>query len=124
MTFTDHHYDNLVKQTEDFINNVERFIIECREALAGFYNTDFHNNLGISDPTIEEFFQRLRWRIKTGLINIAVTGEFSSGKSFFVSGLINRVNWVPIIDPRLKTIFSDTYTSFLPSSTDQTTSCP
>jgi hypothetical protein len=72
-------------------------------------------------------FERARSKIKSQLITISVCGAFSSGKSFLISGLIDRLDWYTR-DPSTVDIFEDQridgYATFLPTSPEQTNSCP
>ncbi len=71
-------------------------------------------------------FDAARAKLRSQLINIAVCGAFSSGKSFLISALIDRIRWYP--DPRAKDMFQsqevDRYATLLPTSPQQTNSCP
>lgn len=64
-------------------------------------------------------------KMNSRLINIAVCGAFSSGKSFLISGLIGRLDWYQREKAGFfSEHFEDGYSSFLPSSPEQTSSCP
>ena len=61
--------------------------------------------------------KKLKQRAESDLLTIAVFGAFSSGKSFLISGLCGRVQYVVIKG-------SPCYVPLLPSSPKQTSSCP
>ncbi len=71
-------------------------------------------------------FEQARAKLRSQLINIAVCGAFSSGKSFLISALINRIKWHS--EPNTRDMFAgqevDRYTTLLPVSPQQTNSCP
>ena len=68
-------------------------------------------------------FEFARKKLSSEQLNIIVIGAFSSGKSFLISGFMNRLTWFEAhgeyFDDR-----EDDYKSFLPSSPEQTSSCP
>ena len=65
--------------------------------------------------------------MKSQLINVAVCGAFSSGKSFLISALINRLKWYER-KSSAEDIFEDQkvdgFITFLPTAPEQTNSCP
>ncbi|WP_188195189.1 hypothetical protein [Nonomuraea sp. SYSU D8015] len=64
---------------------------------------------------------KLRSRAASSLINIAMLGGFSSGKSFLVSGLQGGLSLVKV---RTKMGYSDQYIGLLPSAPTPTSACP
>ncbi|RME58326.1 hypothetical protein D6779_06645 [Candidatus Parcubacteria bacterium] len=68
-----------------------------------------------------DFLQSLRARAKSELLTIAFFGAFSAGKSFLISGLINRLDWFSH-DYHGRTI--DRYVPLIPGSPRSTSSCP
>lgn len=68
--------------------------------------------------------RRLRTRVSTTLINVALLGYFSSGKSFLLSGLQGGLDLVdvPASDPDGEP--GEKYVGLLPSSPVPTTACP
>ncbi|MDP1615636.1 MAG: dynamin family protein [Methylococcales bacterium] len=65
----------------------------------------------------QKIFQVLRERANSELLSIAFFGAFSSGKSFLISGLSNRIDFY-------KKDGREQFTSMLPASPRHTSSCP
>ncbi|MFD6298765.1 dynamin family protein [Streptomyces sp. NPDC060235] len=66
--------------------------------------------------------QRLRTRAASTLINVALLGAFSSGKSFLLSGLQDGLELVEVPGPDGE--LRDKFVGLLPSSPVPTTACP
>ncbi|MEO7841378.1 MAG: hypothetical protein ABIU06_18705 [Anaerolineales bacterium] len=114
------------------------FIVQsCTEIVSGVEQiTSSYERLLLEDginlvDTIKELepspFERSRSKIKSQLINVAVCGAFSSGKSFLISALIDRLQWYER-QSSAEDIFEDQktdgYITFLPTAPEQTNSCP
>lgn len=114
-------YEQVLEQCEQIIDGIEQVFISYKKVLF-----DAEDNLFDSLKDLEEQpFTRMRSKIKAGLINIAVCGAFSSGKSFLISSLINRLGWIRKSQEEAGDFENlDEYISFLPSSPEQTSSCP
>src|SRR5712691_6801215 len=69
-----------------------------------------------------DMIRRLRTRASSALINVALLGGFSSGKSFLVSGL-QRGLWLTQVSSGEGSM-SDKYVALLPSAPTPTTACP
>ena len=65
----------------------------------------------------EQLFENFRSRAKTELLSIAFFGAFSSGKSYLISGLQNRIDYHIIDD-------EEHFDALLPASARHTSSCP
>jgi hypothetical protein len=74
--------------------------------------------------TARDTIQKLKVRTASSLINVAFVGGYSSGKSFLISGLQNRLDYeqVPGDDPL--EIASNRYIGLLYSAPQATTACP
>lgn len=66
--------------------------------------------------------KRLRTRAASALINVALLGAFSSGKSFLLSGLQGGLELVEV--PTADGLTADKFVGLLPSSPVPTTACP
>ncbi len=105
-------------------------IIGKVEQLAASYDQLLHADgiaLSNSIKALESApFEQARAKLRSQLINMAICGAFSSGKSFLISALIDRIKWYP--DPSAKDMLAaqevDRYTTLLPVSPQQTNSCP
>ncbi|MGM1063018.1 dynamin family protein [Saccharothrix sp. Mg75] len=69
-----------------------------------------------------ELVATLRTRAASSLINLALVGHFSSGKSFLLSGLQQRLDYTPVVNDLGDT--ADKYTGLLPSASEPTSACP
>jgi hypothetical protein len=69
-----------------------------------------------------DIVRRLRTRAASALINVALLGSFSSGKSFLLSGLQGGLELVEVTDESGE--LADKYVGLLPSSPVPTTSWP
>jgi len=116
-------YDLVLQKTMDIISYVENLSIEYGEILSddGILLSNSIRVLEISP------FESSRSKMKSQLITIAVCGAFSSGKSFLISALVDRLKWYER-KSSAEDIFedepSDMFNTFLPSSPEQTSSCP
>jgi hypothetical protein len=63
----------------------------------------------------------LRTRAASALINVAMFGTFSSGKSFLVSGLQGHLD---VIEVQIEGFVAEKFIGLLPSSPEPATSCP
>lgn len=115
----DELYLKLNKATEKIIDSLESVATKYTEILA-------KDNIRISE-SIRELddspFERVRSKMKSQLMNMVVCGEFSSGKSFLISGLINRITWYPTLGKGFMKEPGDGYAPFLPASPKETNSC-
>jgi len=115
----DELYLKLNHTTAKIIDSLESVVTKYREILA-------RDNILISE-SIRELndspFQRVRSKMKSQLMNIVVCGEFSSGKSFLISGLINRITWYTTPGKGFMKESGDGYAPFLPASPKETNSC-
>jgi hypothetical protein len=66
--------------------------------------------------------RQLRPRADSELLNVAMFGAASSGKTFLVSGLQGGLGFVRV--PSIEGVLSDKYIGLLPSATTQATACP
>ncbi|MFI6387141.1 GTPase domain-containing protein [Nonomuraea sp. NPDC050547] len=64
----------------------------------------------------------MRTRTASSLLNVAFLGGFSSGKSFLISGLQQRLEYTPI--PETDGTISDQYIGLLHSAAKASTACP
>lgn len=116
-------YDFVVQSCTDIISRVEQITDSYKGILLedGINLVDTIRELDLSP------FERSRSKIKSQLINIAVCGAFSSGKSFLISALIDRLEWYER-QSSAEDIFEDQktdgYITFLPTAPEQTNSCP
>ncbi|WP_307524786.1 dynamin family protein [Streptomyces umbrinus] len=69
-----------------------------------------------------ERIQAMSTRALSAMLNVALLGRQSSGKSFLISGLQGHLEYVPIIDEDGEQ--SDEYLGLLPSSASPNTACP
>lgn len=69
-----------------------------------------------------DFVGTLRSRAASALINLALVGHFSSGKSFLLSGLQERLDYTPVVNDLGDT--ADKYVGLLPSASEPTSACP
>ena len=114
-------YENALKKAKLIVNRLE-------EITQGYEQLLSHDDIVLSDRIdvlMVSPFELARSKMNSRLINIAVCGAFTSGKSFLISGLIGKLDWYR----REKASFfsedvKDGYSSFLPSSPEQTSSCP
>ncbi|HEX6684529.1 MAG TPA: dynamin family protein [Candidatus Limnocylindrales bacterium] len=67
------------------------------------------------------FIQRLRTRAASALINVAMLGAYSSGKTFLISGLQRKLEYAPVVGEGRN---DDKYIGVLPSASRPTTACP
>ena len=116
-------YDLVLQKTMDIISYVEHLSIEYGEILS-----DDGISLSNSIRVLEILpFESSRSKMKSQLITIAVCGAFSSGKSFLISALVDRLKWYER-KSSAEDIFEDEridgFITFLPSSPEQTNSCP
>ncbi len=116
-------YEIAVKNCSKIISDVEH-IVEAYQRLL------LEEGIELS-KTIRELenspFERARSKIESQLINLAVCGAFSCGKSFLISALVNRLKWYER-QSSSEDIFEDQkvdgYVTFLPTAPEQTNSCP
>ncbi|RCJ40243.1 hypothetical protein A6770_10915 [Nostoc minutum NIES-26] len=112
-------YLNLKITTVQIIDDLENIVNQYKEILE-------QEEIQILDsiPELNNLpFERARSKISSQLMNIVVCGEFSSGKSFLISGLINRVTWYEIESQSAMQRKEDGYAPFLPASPRETNSC-
>lgn len=80
-------------------------------------------NVAVQQVTEDvETIRKLRTRAASSLINVAFLGGFSSGKSFLIGGLQDRLEYAPVIDEDGMTF--DQYIGLLHSAAKATTACP
>jgi len=114
-------YEQIRAECEQIINKVEDIVANLKKVFAN----DLNELPSYLAELEEQPFHRIRSKIRSGLINIAVCGAFSSGKSFLISGLIKRLTWIRKSHEEVGDFDNlDDYISFLPSSPEQTSSCP
>ncbi len=117
-------YEKLLTDATNIVDNLEQII----ERYDHFLREDDVSILKLVDLLENNPVERVRRKIKSQLMNIAVCGAFSSGKSFLISGLIGRLTWyrpqAGEVSPFFEDEEIDAYSSFLPSSPEQTSSCP
>jgi hypothetical protein len=65
---------------------------------------------------------RLRTRVASALINVAMFGTFSSGKSFLVSGLQGHLDVIEVVQS--EGFVAEKFIGLLPSSPEPASSCP
>lgn len=115
----DELYSKLNQATAQIINALENIVKRYTKVLAD-------DGIRISE-SIRELndapFERVRSKMKSQLMNIVVCGEFSSGKSFLISGLINRITWYQTQNKIAMGELRDSYAPFLPASPKETNSC-
>ncbi|MFG3284580.1 hypothetical protein [Streptomyces sp. NPDC048111] len=75
---------------------------------------------GLADDVVR--IEALRTRALSSMLNVALLGRQSSGKSFLISGLQGGLEYVPITDE--DGMASAEYVGILPSSASPTTACP
>jgi hypothetical protein len=68
--------------------------------------------------------KQLKIRAASSLINVAFVGGYSSGKSFLISGLQNRLEYEPVAGDDPDEIASARYIGLLFSAPQATTACP
>jgi hypothetical protein len=76
-------------------------------------------------PGGDEDLQRLRslrTRAASALINVAMIGGYSSGKSFLVSALQRKLEYAPLVGD--DGLLDDKYIGLLPAASQPTTACP
>lgn len=122
--------DRKQKRYEALVGNTSRIVDEL-ESITNSYTQFVNENESAVLKVIPELenhpFARARSRISSQLITVAVCGAFSSGKSFLVSGLLDRLKWYKRKSQDADFFESkgvDVYSPFLPSSPEQTSSCP
>ncbi|GAA2355641.1 hypothetical protein Cme02nite_48340 [Catellatospora methionotrophica] len=89
------------------------------------------SNLDVDDDVLDEKWARdtlltlrqLQTRASSTMINIAFVGGFSSGKSFLIGALQNRLEYEQVVDDS-QDITADQYLGLLFSAPQQTTACP
>ena len=88
--------DRKQKRYEALVGNTSRIVDEL-ESITNSYTQFVNENESAVLKVIPELenhpFARARSRISSQLITVAVCGAFSSGKSFLVSGLLDRLKW-------------------------------
>jgi hypothetical protein len=112
-------YLELRRIAEKVVNDLECIVAKYTEILA-------EDGIQVSESIrelIDPPFERARSKMKSQLMNIVICGEFSSGKSFLVSGLINRITWYLIQGEGFMQEPEDGYAPFLPTSPRETNSC-
>lgn len=114
-------YESLVQSCTEIISRVETIATSYKRIL-------LKDDISLED-SIKELetspFKYAKSKMKSQLINIAVCGEFSSGKSFLISALIGRLKWYER-QPTPEDAYDqkDGYITFLPTAPVQTNSCP
>lgn len=124
MSVHDRH-DKRVATAKNIIDSVEQNFNQLRDVISRYRKEDI--SLQIKENMrcdINTFLDRLRWNLKSGLIKIAVCGEFTSGKSFLISGLLKRITAEITPHPTLKHEKIFNYIPLLPSATVPTTGSP
>lgn len=66
--------------------------------------------------------QGMRVRATSSMINVGLLGETSSGKSFLIGGLLNRLEYTPVRNE--DNMISDQYIGLLYSASEPTSACP
>jgi hypothetical protein len=66
--------------------------------------------------------RKLRTRVSSSLINIALLGSFSSGKSFLIGGLQGKLEYTPVVGE--DGLEFEHYVGLLHSASKATTACP
>jgi len=116
-------YEYTLQRCSDIISNVEQ-ITKSYERLLQEDGIELYRSIKELET---QPFERSRSKMKSQLINIAVCGAFSSGKSFLISALIDRLSWYER-NSSADDIFEgqkvDGYITFLPTAPEQTNSCP
>ncbi len=115
----------------DYLRENSSQIVDRVEQLATTYDKMLQEggmSLGKSIKALETSpFEQARAKVKSQLINIAICGAFSSGKSFLVNALMDRITWFSQ-EATAQDIFTgqdvDRYITLLPTSAQQTNSCP
>lgn len=117
---TTHQFNTLRNLSVSIVDALDTLTYEYARLLAND-GIDIRKSLSElkGDP-----FQQARIRMKSQLINVAVCGEFTSGKSFLISGLLNRIDWFLSEETDREGKRFDDYRSFLPAAPEETTSCP
>lgn len=120
-----YQFNTLRYTSASIVNDLDALALDYAQLLSGA-GINLRNS--ISELKISELksdpFQQARIRMNSQLINVAVCGEYSSGKSFLISGLLDRIDWYLSEETNLEGERSDEYRSFLPSAPEETTSCP
>lgn len=116
-------YQDAFESCEAIINSVEALSTRYQELLApdAIILANTIRQLG-GNP-----FDRARRTMKSQLITVAVCGGFSSGKSFLISAIVNRLAWYTrpsTVDSLFANDTQDAYATFLPTAPEQTNSCP
>lgn len=113
------------------MGEVEHLQVQLRNSLdrvERWYSDGLELGIDSDQAQKEEFLhaartiRQLRTRATSSMINIALLGGFSSGKSFLVGGLQRRLEYAPITDEDGNT--SEQYVGILPSASKATTACP
>ena len=85
------------RQVYSYLQMICSQMITKLENLVTFYDGFLREDGTDLTKTIRELetlpFERARSKMQSQLINIAICGAFSSGKSFLTSAMINRVEW-------------------------------
>lgn len=105
-------YQQIINQTAAVAQDFETLLKEVKE-----------DGQSERNGYTQRVFTVFRERANSELLSIAFFGAFSSGKSFLISGLDNRLDWFEYRGSATATV-TDQYASLLPSSPRQTSNCP
>jgi GTPase SAR1 family protein len=119
MPINDELYLNLNQVTSQIIDELESIVARYTEVLDRDSIRIYESIRELNDHP----FERVRSKMKSQLMNIVVCGEFSSGKSFLISGLIKRITWYETQGKGFMKEAGDGYAPFLPASPRETNSC-
>ena len=113
--------------TFNHVRNSALETIEDAEGLATAYGAFLNSEFGIELQKLpfvdSESYTQAKSSINSSLIKVIVCGEFSSGKSFLISSLLNEIEFAPGFEEDTGYEVED-YFTLLPTGPTQTNSCP